>query len=172
MLSVFLLILFVSFSVVIFFGAPYLPTLKKEKIEAIALLDLRKGELFLELGSGDGRRLKAMAKNQVFCIGYELNPLLVLISKVICWKQRQYVTVKWTNFWNEKLPNADKCDQYAPKKYEVSNLVGGKNAKRTDTNVTSSNVTMVDIDNTEKSSSVPIESIVDNSSFEIHQNYM
>ena len=107
MLSAILFILFVSFSVVIFFGAPYLPTLKKEKIEAIALLDLRKGELFLELGSGDGRMLKAMAKNQVFCIGYELNPLLVLISKVICWRQREYITIKWANFWNEKLPNAD-----------------------------------------------------------------
>lgn len=29
----------------------------------------------------------------------------------------------------ERLPNADKCELYVPKKYEVSNLVGGKNVK-------------------------------------------
>ena len=82
----------------------------------------------------------------------------------------------------EKLPNSDKCEQYAPKKYEVSNLVGGKSAKRVDTASTSTststtytntnnstgNVTMVDIDNP----AAPIESNVDTSSFDIHQNYM
>lgn len=30
----------------------------------------------------------------------------------------------------ERLPNANLCDQYQPKKYEVSNLVGGKQVKR------------------------------------------
>ena len=60
----------------------------------------------LELGSGDGRMLKEMAKKEVYCIGYELNPLLVLISRLICWPQRQFVTIKWTNFWVEELPDA------------------------------------------------------------------
>ena len=101
-----LLILLICFSIVIFFGAPYLPTLKKEKLAAIELLDLKKGELMLELGSGDGRMLKEMAKKEVYCIGYELNPLLVLISRLICWPQRQFVTIKWTNFWVEELPDA------------------------------------------------------------------
>ena len=101
-----LLILLICFSIVIFFGAPYLPTLKKEKLAAIELLDLKKGELMLELGSGDGRMLKEMAKKEVYCIGYELNPLLVLISGLICWPQRQFVTIKWTNFWVEELPDA------------------------------------------------------------------
>ena len=106
MLPAILLILLICFSIVIFFGAPYLPTLKKEKLAAIELLDLKKGELMLELGSGDGRMLKEMAKKEVYCIGYELNPLLVLISRLICWPQRQFVTIKWTNFWVEELPDA------------------------------------------------------------------
>lgn len=106
MLPAILLILLICFSIVIFFGAPYLPTLKKEKLAAIELLDLKKGELMLELGSGDGRMLKEMAKKEVYCIGYELNPLLVLISGLICWPQRQFVTIKWTNFWVEELPDA------------------------------------------------------------------
>jgi len=98
---------FVCFSLVIFFGAPYLPTLKKEKIAAIELLALKKGQLLLELGSGDGRMLKQMAKREVYCIGYEINPILVIISRIICWPQRQFITIKWANFWSEELPDAD-----------------------------------------------------------------
>lgn len=36
----------------------------------------------------------------------------------------------------ERLPNANLCDQYQPKKYEVSNLVGGKQVKRAATEST------------------------------------
>lgn len=81
----------------------------------------------------------------------------------------------------EKLPNADKCDQYAPKKYEVSNLVGGKSVKRTENTAVASSpsyntTTMVDIDNTEKPATLPSDSqnetSADNSAFDIHQNYM
>lgn len=70
----------------------------------------------------------------------------------------------------EKLPNADKCDQYAPKRYEVSNLVGGKSAKRAEP--TSS----VALNNNPSTSTAVIEDNselnVDNSTFDIHQSYM
>lgn len=107
MLLIVAIFFFVCFSLVIFFGAPYLPTLKKEKIAAIELLALKKGQLLLELGSGDGRMLKQMAKREVYCIGYEINPILVIISRIICWPQRQFITIKWANFWSEELPDAD-----------------------------------------------------------------
>jgi hypothetical protein len=106
-LTAILIVILICFSIVIFFGAPYLPTLKKEKLVAIELLDLKKGELLLELGSGDGRMLKEMAKKEVFCVGYELNPILVLISRLICWPQRKFVTIKWANFWTEEFPDAN-----------------------------------------------------------------
>lgn len=64
----------------------------------------------------------------------------------------------------ERLPNADKCESYAPKKYEVSNLVGGKTAKSTHTPaVTTSAPINVVIDNDEKQ---------EHDAFDIHQNYM
>lgn len=77
----------------------------------------------------------------------------------------------------ERLPNADKCESYAPKKYEVSNLVGGKTAKSTLPHPTISSastatatvtVTLptpvhIEIDNDEKQ---------EQDAFDIHQNYM
>lgn len=44
----------------------------------------------------------------------------------------------------ERLPNAEKCESYMQKKYEVSNLVGGKNVKIATSNIT--NAVHVDID--------------------------
>ena len=90
------------FSFVIFFGAPYLPTLKPEAQKALGLLDLKPGQTLLELGSGDGRVLKQAAKQGIRGIGYELNPLLVIYSQISCWRYRKLVTFKCRNFWQVK----------------------------------------------------------------------
>lgn len=95
------------FSSVVAFGAPYLPTLSKRVEDALDLLDLKDGQTMLELGSGDGRLLKASAKRGIFAVGYELNPLLVLYTKISCWRYREYVTVHWGNYWAKKWPKTD-----------------------------------------------------------------
>ena len=65
-----------SFSFVLLFGAPFLPTLKKQIDEALDLLDLKPGETMLELGCGDGRILLAATQRGLSVVGYELNPIL------------------------------------------------------------------------------------------------
>lgn len=98
---------FFCFAFVIAFGAPYLPTLKPQVKDALDLIDLKPGQRMLELGSGDGRILLAAAEKGIYSVGYELNPFLVLVSKYKTRKYKKYVTIKMTNFWNQKLPEAD-----------------------------------------------------------------
>lgn len=74
---------------------------------ALQLLSLQPGQTLLELGSGDGRVLKAAAKQGIYAVGYEINPLLVVISKVNTWRYRQLVSVHWRNYWHVHLPPAD-----------------------------------------------------------------
>ncbi|MES2971501.1 MAG: hypothetical protein V4702_04215 [Patescibacteria group bacterium] len=95
------------FSFVIAFGAPYLPTLRARTPEALDLLDLKPGQTLLELGSGDGRILRAAAERGIKSIGYELNPLLVIWSKGRHWKYHKLITVHWGNYWRHKLPVTD-----------------------------------------------------------------
>ena len=95
------------FAGVVVFGAPYLPTLSKRVDDALELLDLKPGETFLELGSGDGRLLKEAAKKGIYSVGYELNPLLVIYSYLKCIKYRRFITIKWGNYWNKQWPEAD-----------------------------------------------------------------
>jgi hypothetical protein len=100
-------LVFVCFIFVIAFGAPFLPTLKPQVKSALDLIDLKKGQTLLELGSGDGRVQLEAAKRGINSIGYELNPLLVIYSKLITWKYRKQVKIMWGNFWHRPLPKAD-----------------------------------------------------------------
>jgi len=101
------LVLIFVFSFVIFFGAPYLPTLKKQTTEALDLLDLKEGQTLLELGSGDGRVLREAARRGIKSLGYELNPILYIYSKIRCRKFAPLITVLFGNYWTKPLPAAD-----------------------------------------------------------------
>jgi len=100
-------VLFVAFTFVVAFGAPFLPTLKPKVVIALDLINLKKGQTLLELGSGDGRVLKAAASRGLNAVGYELNPLLVLYSKILTFRYRKQVRVVWGNFWKKQWPPAD-----------------------------------------------------------------
>lgn len=112
--------IFGLFAFVIAFGAPYVPTKKLQIKTALDLLRLKKGQTLLELGSGDGRVLLAAAKRGYFVVGYELNPILVIISKLLTWRYRSHVKIVWGNFWRKQWPPADGVftfllDKYMPK---------------------------------------------------------
>lgn len=100
-------LLVMLFGSVVFFGAPYLPTLKRGTNEALDLLDLKAGQKLVELGSGDGRVLRAAAARGINGIGYEINPILVLYSRLRCLRQRKLITIHWGNYWRQSLPACD-----------------------------------------------------------------
>ena len=72
------------------------------------------------LGSGDGRVMRSAARRGLSVIGYEINPILVLISYAITFKYRKQVKIVWANFWRKDLPKADGIfvfliDRFMPK---------------------------------------------------------
>jgi hypothetical protein len=96
------------FGFVVMFGPPYVPTLKPQARIAIEMINLKPGETLLELGSGDGKILKMFAEVGVNGVGYELNPILVIISRLRTWQYRRQVKIVWGNLWNsKKWPEAD-----------------------------------------------------------------
>jgi len=101
------IVLLLCFCFVVFFGAPYLPTMRPQIRAALELADLQPGETLLELGCGDGRVLVAAARQGIHAVGYELNPLLVLFCLARTWRYHKLVTVKWGNFFSQDWPRAD-----------------------------------------------------------------
>lgn len=106
-LWIILAVIVVSFGGVLAFGAPYLPTLKSQAETALDLAELSPGRILLELGSGDGRVALAAARRGYKVVGYELNLLLVLVSRLITWRYRELVTIHWSNFLSADWPPAD-----------------------------------------------------------------
>jgi SAM-dependent methyltransferase len=95
------------FGFVVLFGAPYVPTMRRQVEAAFELLDLKPGQRLVELGCGDGRLLIAAAQRGIYATGYELNPLLA----AICWlrtrRYRRFVSIKVADFWRADWPRAD-----------------------------------------------------------------
>ncbi len=95
------------FGGVVLFGAPYLPTFKKQTEDALDLLNLKRGQTLLELGCGDGRVLAAAARRGINAVGYELNPVLALIAWFRCLRYKKLVKVRLGNYWWASWPKVD-----------------------------------------------------------------
>lgn len=95
------------FCVVVLFGPPFLPTMRRNVDAALDLLDVSPGETLLDLGSGDGRVLVAAARREAFVVGIELNPILVAISWLRTRRYRKQVRIIWGDYFMVKWPHAD-----------------------------------------------------------------
>jgi len=62
-------------------GALYVPTDPKMTEDMLDVAMLASGDKLVDLGSGDGRLVIAAAKRGIPAVGYEINPLLVFISR-------------------------------------------------------------------------------------------
>ncbi len=131
----FLAVVFVLFTAVVMFGAPYLPTLGSRVEDAINLLNLRPGQTMLELGSGDGRLLIAAAKKGIYSVGYEMNPLLCIYSQVRSYRYKKFIKIVWGNYWTKPWPKADGMYVFLLKPYmgkldkKVIQYLGGDKLK-------------------------------------------
>lgn len=102
-----LVVVITCFCGVLLFGAPYLPTLARQRRTALDLLDLKKGQTLLEPGSGDGRILVEAAKRGINAVGIELNPIMYLISLIVTFRYRKNIRIIWGDFWSREWPEPD-----------------------------------------------------------------
>lgn len=101
--GLFLLILLLAFILVIMLrGAPYMPSQGKTVRQMVAMAGVLPGERAIDLGSGDGRVVIALARAGAEAHGYEINPLLV-------WLGRREIRraglgdrafIHWKDFWS------------------------------------------------------------------------
>jgi cyclopropane fatty-acyl-phospholipid synthase-like methyltransferase len=108
------ILLFKSLMPFLFWGALYVPT-KEEKVKKmIEFLNIKEGEKALDIGSGDGRLVIALAKAGAQAVGYEINPFLVKKAKDNIKKAglegKAFVYCK--NFWKEDFSRYDVITVY------------------------------------------------------------
>jgi ribosomal protein L11 methylase PrmA len=111
------LLLNLGFAIAIFFlviafvtGAPYVPTKNDVAASMMRLAKIKRGDTVVDLGSGDGKLLLLAAQNGAGkAIGYEINPYLVLLSRLRVLLSPFGYTIKtyFHNFWTADISDAD-----------------------------------------------------------------
>jgi SAM-dependent methyltransferase len=92
------------FGFVVFVGAPYVPSKRRELEGALSeLYNLSAKDMLVDIGSGDGIVLRVAAKKGAYAVGYELNPALVFISRFLS-RRFKRVHVHIANLWKVHFP--------------------------------------------------------------------
>jgi SAM-dependent methyltransferase len=92
------------FGFVVFRGAPYVPSHRRfVRLALTKLYKLSNDDVLIDLGSGDGVVLRLAAERASHVIGYELNPALVAISRLLARGNRKIET-RLADFWLIDLP--------------------------------------------------------------------
>lgn len=90
-----------------FVGAPYVPSHARQVERAFtALRPLTNRDVVVDLGSGDGIVLrKAIGLGAGRAVGYEINPLLVWLSRALSARNRAVTEVRTVNMWRSQPPH-------------------------------------------------------------------
>jgi SAM-dependent methyltransferase len=100
-----LTLLGVSFLLIVFRGAPYVPTHQKDISKLFDIYRFKTTDLLVDLGSGDGRVLAEAARRNVKAVGYELNPFLALLSRYKTRHLSPKPKIVVGDFWMQSLPD-------------------------------------------------------------------
>jgi hypothetical protein len=89
-------------------GLPFVPTPKNRLNDVLRLAQIKNNDVFLDLGSGDGRLLIAAAQRGAKAVGWEINPFLILITycHALLTGVATRVHVNWGDFRKANLPKA------------------------------------------------------------------
>ena len=87
-----------------FFGAPYVPSRRKElKMLFDETYKLNPNDTLVDLGSGDGVVLRVAREYGASAVGYELGPVYYLLSKILARGDKRQ-SIHMTSYWSADFP--------------------------------------------------------------------
>ncbi len=85
-------------------GSPYVPTKQKELLFFLKEAGIKKGQVFIELGCGDGRVVRAAVREYgARGFGLDINPLLIWWARLRTW----FAGVRNIEYRTQNIFNAD-----------------------------------------------------------------
>lgn len=97
-------LIIILFGFVVFRGAPYVPSHRRQVEQAFDdLYKLGSEDVVVDAGSGDGLVLRQASRRGARAVGYELNPILAWLSRFLS-RSDTRVTVRIGDFWLAGLP--------------------------------------------------------------------
>lgn len=108
--QIFLFVIYLRDLLALSFGGAYYVPSKREKIaKMMEFAEIKPGEKAVDLGSGDGRLIIALAKAGAEAHGYEVDPVLIPKSKRNIREAglENKAFVHWGSFWRADLSEFD-----------------------------------------------------------------
>jgi precorrin-6B methylase 2 len=102
-----------------FYGLPPVPTNRDRIHHALQLANLQPGETLYDLGAGDGRVLLMAARDfKAKAVGIEIGPMqcILIWLRITASGLGDQITIRWGNFYEENLKDADVVFVYATSK--------------------------------------------------------
>lgn len=88
-------------------GALYVSTTRARIAAFIDAVPLKKGQIMVDLGCGDGRVLRQVSKKyRIRTIGFEINLLAYIKARILSLGLKQ-VDIRRQNFWKQNLAGTD-----------------------------------------------------------------
>ncbi len=108
-LLIIILLIFFTWISSCLFGAPFQPSSNRALRNIIELSEVKKGQKVADLGSGDGKIVIGFAKQGIEAHGFEINPALVLISRIRIkrLKLQNKAFIHWKNFFKQNFSGFD-----------------------------------------------------------------
>lgn len=103
---IFVITVMASMVTLFFTKVPFVPTPKKNVKIIIDSLDLKSGQVFYDLGCGDGRFLIATAKTGANAIGFEISPWAYAKARLNIFLAKSPAKVYFKNFYETNLKDA------------------------------------------------------------------
>jgi protein-L-isoaspartate O-methyltransferase len=113
LLAIALIIFIITFGLPFFTGAPFAVSsrFKIKKMMALIneLTEVSKKVMAVDVGSGDGRIVIALAQNGFVAVGLEINPFLVWYSRLRIKRAKtgEQAKIKHVNYWQEDFSQYD-----------------------------------------------------------------
>lgn len=86
---------------------PYAPTQRTKLDGIMSQFDIKQGDIFYDIGCGDGRMLLEAEKHGAKAIGFEISPIPYLKARLNIWLSKSNAQVLYKNFYHVNLSDAD-----------------------------------------------------------------
>jgi len=98
------------------YGAPFVPLEPDVISRVLDLVDIKKGDVFYDLGSGDGRLVIAAALKGARAYGIEIDPIRAFYSRlwIFLFRLNNQATIIQKNIFDVNLSDADVITLYLP----------------------------------------------------------
>ena len=88
-------------------AAPWVPTRRKDIERILKLADIKPGEVFYDLGCGDGRLITEAARHGAVAVGFDISLMSYLMARSRVALERSGAKVIFKNFFRADLSKAD-----------------------------------------------------------------